>query len=149
VLDRVPDGVFSWKPHDKSMTLGRLAEHLAELPAWMKNAIVDSGIDMATGRPDGYQSPPTRAAVLPAAHGSDRRVAVFAVPRSAFPGREASTGHTRAVLRTPFSPHEPASSVASTVYWQEAQFGLKPTTRINHLVIRGSEEDTIVASKML
>ena len=64
VLERVPDGVFAWQPHEKSMTLGRLAEHLAELPAWMKVSIVDNGIEMTTGRPEGYQSPATRAAVL-------------------------------------------------------------------------------------
>lgn len=33
ILERVPEANFSWKPHEKSMTLGRLASHLAELPA--------------------------------------------------------------------------------------------------------------------
>jgi len=33
ILERVPEASFSWKPHEKSMTLGRLASHLAELPA--------------------------------------------------------------------------------------------------------------------
>lgn len=32
VLERVPDGQNDWRPHDKSMSLGRLATHLAELP---------------------------------------------------------------------------------------------------------------------
>jgi len=64
LLDRIPDGQFSWKPHDKSMTLGRLAEHLAELPMWAKVAIEQSGIDMGDGRPEGYVPPATRAAVL-------------------------------------------------------------------------------------
>ena len=32
VLERVPDGHNDWRPHDKSMSLGRLATHLAELP---------------------------------------------------------------------------------------------------------------------
>jgi uncharacterized damage-inducible protein DinB len=32
VLERVPDDRLDWRPHDKSMTLGRLASHLAELP---------------------------------------------------------------------------------------------------------------------
>jgi uncharacterized damage-inducible protein DinB len=31
-LERVPEGKPDWKPHDRSMTLGRLAGHLAELP---------------------------------------------------------------------------------------------------------------------
>jgi uncharacterized damage-inducible protein DinB len=33
MLERVPETSFSWKPHEKSMTLGRLASHVAELPA--------------------------------------------------------------------------------------------------------------------
>ena len=33
-LERVPEGKTEWQPHPKSMTLGRLAGHLAELPNW-------------------------------------------------------------------------------------------------------------------
>lgn len=33
ILERVPDHSFAWKPHERSMTLGRLASHIAELPA--------------------------------------------------------------------------------------------------------------------
>jgi uncharacterized damage-inducible protein DinB len=32
VLERVPDDRLGWKPHDKSMTLGQLAMHVANLP---------------------------------------------------------------------------------------------------------------------
>ena len=64
LLERVPDGQFAWKPHEKSMTLGRLAEHLAELPMWCRVAVLDSGIDMGTGRPAGYVPPATRSGVL-------------------------------------------------------------------------------------
>jgi len=64
LLERLPDDQFSWKPHEKSMTLGRLAEHLAELPEWATVSIVQSGIDMASGRPAGYTAPASRAAVL-------------------------------------------------------------------------------------
>ena len=35
------------------------------------------------------------------------------------------------------------------LYWQETQFGLKPTIRINHVVIQERPEQTVVASKML
>ncbi len=34
ILERVPEDRFDYKPHDKSMTLGRLAAHVAELPGW-------------------------------------------------------------------------------------------------------------------
>ena len=37
----------------------------------------------------------------------------------------------------------------SFLYWQEAQFGLKPTVRINHLTVQRRPEAVIVASKLL
>src|SRR6478735_655371 len=32
VLERVPDDRLTWKPHDKSMSLGQLALHIASVP---------------------------------------------------------------------------------------------------------------------
>jgi len=32
MLERVPEASLTWKPHEKSMTLGRLASHVADLP---------------------------------------------------------------------------------------------------------------------
>jgi hypothetical protein len=46
----------------------------------------------------------------------------------------------------------PAASVPNAhafLYWQEAQFGLKPTIRINHLVISEQPTHVAIASKML
>ena len=37
----------------------------------------------------------------------------------------------------------------SFIYWQEAEFGLKPTIRITHVAIQESKEGTIVAAKQL
>jgi uncharacterized damage-inducible protein DinB len=34
LLERLPEGEFAWKPHEKSMTLGRLAAHIANIPYW-------------------------------------------------------------------------------------------------------------------
>ena len=34
LLERVPEGQFGWKPHEKSMTLGQLAQHVATIPRW-------------------------------------------------------------------------------------------------------------------
>lgn len=64
VLDRVPDGQFDWRPHPSSVTLGRLAEHLAEMPLWATTTMTQSEFDMMTLRPAEYRSPATRAAVL-------------------------------------------------------------------------------------
>jgi len=37
----------------------------------------------------------------------------------------------------------------SFLYWQTVKFGLKPTTRINHVVIAEGTDGTVIASKML
>ncbi len=46
VLERVPDGKSAWQPHPKSMTLGRLATLVAELPAWTVNALTLDELDI-------------------------------------------------------------------------------------------------------
>ena len=35
MLEAVPEAHFGWKPHEKSMTLGALAGHIAETPTWL------------------------------------------------------------------------------------------------------------------
>ncbi len=35
MLERVPEEHFGWSPHTKSMAMGRLASHLAEIPSWV------------------------------------------------------------------------------------------------------------------
>ena len=39
ILASVPEAFFTWKPHDKSMTLGRLASHVGEMPNWAETTI--------------------------------------------------------------------------------------------------------------
>jgi uncharacterized damage-inducible protein DinB len=39
ILAAVPDALFTWKPHEKSMALGRLASHVAEMPNWAYTTI--------------------------------------------------------------------------------------------------------------
>ena len=63
-LERAPDGQFEWRPHPTSMTLGRLAEHLAEMPLWASMTMTQSELEMTTQRPADYKRPDTRAAVL-------------------------------------------------------------------------------------
>lgn len=62
VLARVPEDRFAWKPHGKSMTLGRLAQHLAEIPGWVKETLTRDGIDVGGGYPQ--EQAATRADVL-------------------------------------------------------------------------------------
>src|ERR1041384_2198643 len=39
ILERVPEGRNDYKPHEKSMTLSRLAGHVAELAGWAKTTL--------------------------------------------------------------------------------------------------------------
>ena len=48
ILQVVPMDKFSWKPHEKSTSLGRLASHVAELPNFLTTIIQTDGMDLAT-----------------------------------------------------------------------------------------------------
>lgn len=48
LLERFPEGKAEWQPHEKSMTLGRLAGHVAELPMWVSVAVNQEELDFAT-----------------------------------------------------------------------------------------------------
>lgn len=49
ILERVPEGKFDWKPHEKSMSLGRLATHVAELPGFLHSILTIDDFDFAKG----------------------------------------------------------------------------------------------------
>ena len=47
-LERVPEKLFGWKPHEKSMNMGYLTLLVAEIPKWITYIIEKSVIDFAT-----------------------------------------------------------------------------------------------------
>ena len=51
-LERIPENKLAWKPHEKSMTLGRLAGHIAELPGMGVSVMQSDAFDLAQ-RPAG------------------------------------------------------------------------------------------------
>lgn len=55
VLERVPDEHLSWKPHEKSFSLGALALHIANLLEWQRTILTTEELDVAT---TGRLSPP-------------------------------------------------------------------------------------------
>ena len=63
ILERVPEGSFDWKPHERSMSLGRLAGHVAELPSLIAPALTQDELNFAAGQ---YQPfvPTSRAELL-------------------------------------------------------------------------------------
>lgn len=51
VLERVPDERLSWKPHEKSTSLGELAAHVVDIVGWQVAVLREDGIDFATAPP--------------------------------------------------------------------------------------------------
>lgn len=47
LLERVPAGKASWKPHAKSMDLGALCSHVADIPGWVKSTVEQESFDVA------------------------------------------------------------------------------------------------------
>jgi len=47
-LERIPAETFDWKPHEKSMTMSRLATHVAEMVGWVKDTVENPELDFAT-----------------------------------------------------------------------------------------------------
>jgi len=56
-LERVPEDKTSWKPHDSSMPMGRLAGHIAEMVGFVASTFQGDSFDFAP--PGGKRMEPT------------------------------------------------------------------------------------------
>lgn len=59
MLERLPDEKMDFKPHEKSMTLGSLAKHVAELLSWVNATILYPELDFSKTP---YEEKPTTSA---------------------------------------------------------------------------------------
>ncbi len=50
VLGRVPEDKFGWKPHERSMSLGQLALHIATVPGGIANITKSDAFDVSQAR---------------------------------------------------------------------------------------------------
>ncbi|MET0392830.1 MAG: DinB family protein [Chitinophagaceae bacterium] len=50
MLERAPFDKREWRPHERSMSLGRLVTHIAEIPHWIPQILENDSFDFA-GRP--------------------------------------------------------------------------------------------------
>jgi uncharacterized damage-inducible protein DinB len=57
-LEQVPDGKYQWKPHDKSMTFGYLADMVATIPTWITMEINRDQLDIAPAEGQGTRKAP-------------------------------------------------------------------------------------------
>jgi len=92
-LERIPENDLGWKPHEKSMTLGRLASHLAELPTWAVSVITQDSIDIA---------PPGEAAPQALNLGSRREI-LEAFDKNVAAARAAIAGGSNEQFGNPWS----------------------------------------------
>lgn len=89
LLERVPDDKFAWKPHDRSMSLGQLASHLATMLNWGTMTLNQTEYNLS-----GEYTPPeltTRAEIL------------AAFDKEAVTARAALAGKSDAELMAPWS----------------------------------------------
>ena len=65
VLERIPDDKLTWKPHEKSYSMGRLAGHVANLIHWTELTLQQDSFDMAppAGQPN-RSEPASRKEIL-------------------------------------------------------------------------------------
>jgi uncharacterized damage-inducible protein DinB len=63
VLERVVEEKFHWKPHEKSMTMGRLAGHIVEMIGWTEYVFKSNELDFSKGNYKPFE-PKTSAELL-------------------------------------------------------------------------------------
>lgn len=88
-LEQVPDGKSDWKPHERSMPFGSLANMVATIPTWVTMIVGQDQLDIAPKDGSGHDwpSPTTRAEY------------VAALDKAAEEARAALRGATEAHLQ--------------------------------------------------
>lgn len=56
-IEQVPDGNYNWKPHEKSMIFGYLADMVATMPTWIAMEIDRDDLDVAPAEGQGTKKP--------------------------------------------------------------------------------------------
>lgn len=55
VLERVPSDRGPWKPHEKSFSIGHLAQLVSWMPGWVTNAVRETRLDLSSAGGYSYQ----------------------------------------------------------------------------------------------
>ena len=56
VLERVPTDKGTWKPHEKSFSIGHLAQLLSWMPGWITNTLTSDSLNLAGGAGYSYET---------------------------------------------------------------------------------------------
>jgi uncharacterized damage-inducible protein DinB len=74
-LERLPEGKFDFKPHEKSPTMGWMAAHLAQMTHWGTLICKESSVDLAA--PEHQERPPQPTTAQEAVAAFDKNAAEF------------------------------------------------------------------------
>lgn len=59
LLERVPSEKGEWRPHEKSFSLGHLAQLVSWMPGWITNTLTEPDLDLGGGPAYSYESTET------------------------------------------------------------------------------------------
>ncbi len=119
VLERVPDHKLDWKPHAKSMSLGQLASHVAQLPDWVSNIFSLDEFD--------FRPPDGPAFVMADCKSREELLALF--DRSVLAARKAIAAATDPGLDTPWTLRAGPRTIFTSPRWNVFRgFGM------NHMI---------------
>ena len=91
-LEKAPEGKYDWKPHERSMIFGYLADMVATIPSWIAMEVTKNELDIApTDGSTMRQEPKKTSAAL-----------IEALDKSAASARDALAQATEEHLNTPW-----------------------------------------------
>ncbi len=115
-LERIPEDKLEWKPDPKSMSLGRLAGHIAEMPGWGAITLQTDSMDMVPG-----QYPPMVA--------TSREQVLAELDKNVASAREALAGATDEELMKPWT-----LSVSGNPIFTMPKIGVIRAMVLNHVI---------------
>lgn len=64
ILEALPEGSLDWRPHERSMSVGQLSYHIANLVMWMVSMVEEDSYDLAQSQPPRAPEDLTRDTVV-------------------------------------------------------------------------------------
>jgi uncharacterized damage-inducible protein DinB len=110
-LQEAPAGKYDWKPHERSMIFGYLANMVATMPAWVAMGVTKSELDVA----------PASGSSMKQEKLETSEALVKALDASAAEARKALQGTTDDFLMTPWKLLARGQVVQETPRWEMIQ----------------------------
>lgn len=103
ILERFPEQHADYRPHEKSMTLSRLASHVGEIPGWVAPTMENDVFDMHPPGGEPFQSP----------HLTTREELLQAFDRDVVAGRESLAATSDEQMMGTWSMHQAGKPLMS------------------------------------